>query len=124
MSVRRRHLLLVIATAMLGARALTPLGYMPAAQGSGLLYELCPDGMPAAIMQALSGHGHHHHHHDAESGAASEACPIGHMLASTFAVDVEHATESVPAAADFPPPARMVPQRRTPTQHRSRAPPA
>ncbi len=111
---------------MLGVRALTPVGYMPAAPGSGLLYELCPDGMPAAVMQALSGGGHHHHHHqhDAGAGAASEACPIGHMLASAFAVDVEFATASLPAAADFPLPARVVPQRRTPAQHRSRAPPA
>jgi hypothetical protein len=60
--VRQQPLLLVLTLAMLASRALMPDGYMPGTRGSGLLFELCPSGMPVAIMRAL-GQGHHHHHH-------------------------------------------------------------
>ena len=40
---------------------------MPAAPGSGLLFELCHDGMPAAMMAALKGGGHAHGHHAAHA---------------------------------------------------------
>ncbi len=98
-------LILVAALAMLSLRALTPDGYMPGSKGSGLLFELCPSGMPPVIMQALAGEGHHHHHHgdDNSSGSVTgtEQCPIGHMLASAIAIDSGTATEIEPVVAVF-----------------------
>mgnify|MGYP001814805769 FL=1 len=120
---RSRSLLLVVALAMLALRALTPEGYMPGSRDSGLLFELCPAGMPVEIMRALGG-GHHHHHGDQESGAGTEQCPIGHMLGSALAADsglfVElHAVapRPEPERASVPAPSRI-------TAYRSRAPPA
>ena len=112
---------------MLALRALTPEGYMPAAQGSGLLFELCPEGMPAEIMQALSGGGHHHHHGATESGesaASASDCPIGHMLGSAVAHDAEGASDIAPDTPTWlSAGVRPTQGRRHPTYH-SRAPPA
>ena len=113
---------------MLALRAFTPEGYMPAAQGSGLLFELCPEGMPAEVMQALSGGGHHHHHHgasgDDDSATGTSECPIGHMLSSAVAHDADGVSNFAP---DLPTwiiaGARPAQARRLPTYH-SRAPPA
>lgn len=58
-------------------RALVPAGYMPAAPGSGLLFELCHDGMPPAMMAALKGGGHAHGHHAAHA-AGHAAHAAGH----------------------------------------------
>ena len=120
--------LLLVALAMLSLRALTPDGYMPGSEGSGLLYELCPSGMPQEIMQALAGGGHHHHHQvDASDGttvSATEQCPIGHMLASAAATDTSASTELLPDATYFA--SEPLAQRRGTlrTAFRSRAPPA
>jgi hypothetical protein len=118
---------LLAALAMLALRALTPEGYMPAAQGSGLLFELCPEGMPAEVMQALSGGGHHHHHGASSSGdatAGTSDCPIGHMLGSAVAHDADGVSNIAP---DTPiwiiAGVRPAQGRRHPTYH-SRAPPA
>lgn len=125
---RHRHQVLLAALALLSLRALTPEGYMPASSGSGLLFELCPEGMPAEIMQALSGGGHHHHHHGGSESGDIEAgmidCPIGHMLSSAVA----HDADTVADLAPEPPVwaiagARPSQARRQPT-YRSRAPPA
>ncbi len=123
MSMRLRHVLLFIALAMLGVRALTPLGYMPAAAGTGLLYELCPDGMPAEIMHALSGGGHHHHHGGDKPGA-SESCPIGHMLASAIAADIDTPTVVVPEPEDFLVPTSVIGDQGARYHRRCRSPPA
>ena len=64
-------------------RALAPAGYMPATAGSGLLFELCPDQLPVGVSFAASGHDHHAHHHESEE-AASDACDLGHILASAW----------------------------------------
>lgn len=129
----RNKLLLVAALAMLSLRALTPDGYMPGSKGSGLLFELCPSGMPPVIMQALAGEGHHHHHHhggDDSSGDSSgsvtgtEQCPIGHMLASAVAVDTGTLPGIVPDVAMFNVAPVLVTDRSTSTAYRSRAPPA
>ncbi len=66
-------------------RALVPVGYMPAAPGTGLLFELCHEGMPAAMMIALAGEGeehphHGHHGHHGHDSAAEGSCSIGHLL--------------------------------------------
>ena len=118
-----RPLLLVVALAMLSLRALTPEGYMPGSPGSGILFELCPAGMPVEIMRALGG-GHHHHHGEKAPVSGTEQCPIGHMLGSAVAADsgivVEvHAVAPRPEAkvTSVPAPPRI-------TAYRSRAPPA
>ena len=122
---RHRHKVLLAALAMLSLRALTPEGYMPAAPGSGMMFELCPEGMPAEIMQALSGGGHHHHHGESgDSDAGMIECPIGHMLSSAVAHDAGAVAD---IALDSPvwvvAGAQPSQARRQPT-YRSRAPPA
>lgn len=123
----RRQFLFVAALATLLLRALTPEGYMPGSPDSGLLYELCPDGMPAEIMQTLAGGGHHHHHHghgDEPSVSATEQCPIGHMLASAVAVDVSAPLDIAPDASLLVAAVPAACQRRQVVDYRSRSPPA
>mgnify|MGYP001826630925 FL=1 len=121
----RNKLLLVAAMAMLSLRALTPDGYMPGSKDSGLLFELCPSGMPAEIMQALAGDDHHHHHGHGEDNSVSgtEQCPIGHMLASAVAVDTTAPPEILPEATLFDDVPVTVAYRSLSTAYRSRAPP-
>lgn len=121
-----RQTLLIAALVALSLRALTPDGYMPGSEHSGLLYELCPDGMPAEIMQALASD-QHHHHHDGEDGASvtgTEQCPIGHMLASAVAVDMGAQPDLVPDTAAFEEAPAALLIRVSTTAYRSRAPPA
>ena len=122
---RHRHLILAAALALLSLRALTPDGYMPAAAGSGLLFELCPEGMPAEVMQAL-GSGHHHHHGDDADDATVDAgqCPIGHMLASAVAHDADADTDVAPATAEFAAPPVRTHIAAAHSRYRTRAPPA
>ena len=128
LSTRNRQFLLVATLATLSLRALAPDGYMPGSADSGLLYELCPEGMPVEIMQALAGDGQHHHHHGSDgettSAGGSEQCPIGHMLASAMAMDSTPASDMLPdtPAYDDVPVAVLF---HTPAiGYRSRAPPA
>ena len=65
-------------------RAFIPAGYMPAAPGKGLLFELCHDGLPAGFMQALGGHGHHAGHGGHDDHASGGDCSIGHILSLAF----------------------------------------
>ena len=124
-AVPQRRLLLIAAVAMLALRALTPAGYMPGSPASGLLYELCPSGMPAEIMRALGG-GHHHHHHDEKTGgmAGDEQCPIGHMLSTTAATDSTPQVAPVAAGYEFETVTLRTPAIVGATAYRSRAPPA
>lgn len=124
----RKKLLLVAALAMLSLRALTPDGYMPGTKGSGLLFELCPSGMPVEIMRALAGDEHHDHHHhggdDSNPASGTEQCPIGHMLGSAVAADTGMPPEVLPAAPEFvDAPVRILFRIQT-ASYRSRAPPA
>ena len=123
-----------VTLAALALRALAPDGYMPAAPGSGLLYELCPSGMPDEIVQAQSrhggDHGHHGSHHHGSHGddedtqaSADKQCPIGHMLASAIAFDVTPADEFAPGAELLVVEAPLATWRRHDTGYRSRAPP-
>jgi len=109
---------------MLSVRAVTPDGYMISSPASGLLFELCPSGMPAEIMQALAGGKHHHHHDKGGQSQGGEPCPIGHMLASAVAADTGSTPELLPAAPTFGkvPVARATGSRAA--VYRSRAPPA
>ena len=92
---------LLLLTAAMLLRGFVPAGYMPAAAGSGFLFEFCPEGVPAGFMQVLSGdtgqsvHQHGHDHGD-ESGDGHH-CPIGHMLSSAAAVDDAQAADIVAA---------------------------
>ena len=121
-------MILLAALVMLSLRALTPDGYMPGSKDSGLLYELCPSGMPQEVMRVLAGRGHHHHHqHGADDGAsvsATEQCPIGHMLASAAATDMSAPTELLPDATFIVPELPAAHSVARTTAFRSRAPPA
>lgn len=75
-------------------RAFIPAGYMPAAPGKGLLFELCHDGVPAEFMSALAGHGEHGHHGAHGEHGSTGDCSIGHILALAFA--------DAPDAPDIP----------------------
>jgi hypothetical protein len=70
--------------AALALRAVIPIGYMPGSLGGELLLELCPDGMPTAMVQALGGEQHHHHGGDKDqtTDASLDQCQMGHMLTS------------------------------------------
>lgn len=119
------RLALAAALAMLALRALTPEGYMPGSPASGLLFELCPSGVPAGLMQALSGElGHHHHGADGEAAQGTEQCPIGHMLSSAVATDLAGFYGLVPVSAEFPDVAIVLPGSARLAIYRSRAPPA
>ena len=120
----RSYFLLIAILAVLSVRAVTPEGYMVGSPASGLLFELCPSGMPAEIMQALAGGQHHHHHDKGGQSQGGEPCPIGHMLASAVAVDMESLPEFLPAPPGFGdvPLARARDSRAV--VYRSRAPPA
>lgn len=124
---RNRRFLLVAALATLAVRALTPDGYMPGSAHSGLLYELCPEGMPAEIMQALAGDSHHHHHgggDDVTSPGSSEQCPIGHMLALAIATDSNATSDILPDMPLFDESVVALIFGTQATGYRSRAPPA
>ena len=125
-SRNRSRLLFIAALAMLSLRAMTPEGYMPGSSSSGLLFELCPSGMPAEIMQALAGGDHHHHGHHGDSDAVSgtEQCPIGHMLASVVVADTESATDLLPGARVFEESPVASSAATQASAYRSRAPPA
>ena len=117
---------LLLLMAALLVRAGTPDGYMPAAAGTGLLYELCPSGVSAEFMQFLGGGDHHHHGGDAEpvTHVDADQCPIGHMLGSAVAHDMTADAEIFPVTVEFAAaPAPVIRQLRR-SAYRSRAPPA
>jgi len=121
----RPALVWVLATLLL--RAAIPDGYMPAQAGSGLLFELCPSGVPDGFMMAISKSGHQHHDQSADSGDAhfdAAQCPIGHLLSAATAVDSAWSTESTPGLAPYNEALFFAPVSRTPANSRSRDPPA
>jgi len=87
-------------------RAFIPAGYMPAAPGQGLLFELCPSGLPAGFMSAVGdhvGHSGHHSSHDAhDEDASGSDCSMGHILSFAF-IDAADVSDF-----DFAPPAGIV----------------
>lgn len=125
-SGHNRKVLLLLVSALL-LRAGIPDGYMPAAPGSGLLFELCPSGVPAGFMQALSG-GDRHQHHDmpgaAEAHFDASQCPIGHLLSGTVAPDDVLQFDAIPELPVFIENALLTRIFRVPANHRSRGPPA
>jgi hypothetical protein len=109
-------------------RALTPLGYMPAAPGSGLLFELCPDQVPPGfVLQDADKSAHHHHNgnsDDARPSAESDQCQIGHLLFSAVAADpaVTQISDAPAVAEHFIPLIQAV-SRLTVSVYQPRAPP-
>ncbi len=91
---RKWRTLVTVLLAGIVMRAFIPAGYMPAAPGKGLLFELCHDGLPAGFMQALGGHSHHEGHGGHEGHAAVGDCSIGHILSLAF---IDEADTTQPA---------------------------
>ncbi len=94
----RHHRLkpLLLLSAALLLRAAIPAGYMPAAAGSGLLFEFCPEGISVEFMQILAGDSGHDHAGHGGTDDGDHKCPVGHMLLSAAAVDNADHTESAP----------------------------
>ncbi len=91
MGIRKKNAAILALLLGLALRAAMPLGYMPAAAGSGLLFELCPDQLPANVTLAGTSASGHHHHGQSDSGSQPavevDTCQIGHLLMSAAAVD-------------------------------------
>jgi hypothetical protein len=100
-ATRQWRIVLPLLLAGIVLRAFIPAGYMPAAPGKGLLFELCHDGMPAAFMSALAGHGHHGHHGDHHDHGSSGDCSMGHILALAFADSPDIPDVSILPATGF-----------------------
>lgn len=91
-ATRKWRALLTVLLAGIVLRAFVPAGYMPAAPGKGLLFELCHDGVPAGFMEALGGHGHHSGHAghgDHDEHSATGDCSIGHILSMAVIDEVD-----------------------------------
>ncbi len=126
--------LFILATIVV--RASIPEGFMPAAPGTGLLYELCPSAVPGEVMQTLARwggkgqHAHHTHHGHSDAAAPdhashdSDQCQIGHLLASAVVVDTTPDVESLPSSPEFVHPPVFVYARTLRTATSSRGPPA
>jgi hypothetical protein len=102
LATRKWRTFLTVLLAGVVLRAFIPAGYMPAAPGKGLLFELCHDGLPAGFMEALGGHGHHASHggHQASHGghddhASGGDCSIGHILSLAFIDEAETAQPAI-----------------------------
>jgi hypothetical protein len=123
MSHPPRHRLPVLLSLFCGLalRVITPAGYMPASAGSGLLFELCPDGLPHGVTFSRAGHAHHHDDGDASKG---DQCDLGHMLsgASADAPTVESTIAVLPAPMSETAPAHF-PTAAPRRNYLSRAPP-
>jgi hypothetical protein len=97
----RQSMSLLVVAAVLILRAAIPAGYMPAAAGSGLLFEFCPDGVPAGFMQMLAGHGKHDHGDSGDGHHGGYECSFGHLLLSAAAVDNPPQAQLRPPTPDF-----------------------
>lgn len=118
----RRNALLLLLAAM-SLRAIVPIGYMPGSLESGLLFELCPDGMPAAMMQALGGH-HHHGGGDSEAMSLSfEKCAMGHLFASAAISSTDVVAPELPEPPAYLPIPPLLLIAAAPAPYSSRAPP-
>lgn len=122
-----RHTAVFVLLAGFIVRAASPMGYMPAAPGSGLLFELCPGQLPAGVSLPgrMTGHDHHHHGADDDSQPEPDQCQIGHLLSSAAAVDDTLIGEvAVVGAANVAKPRAVVSISTSPLTQRSRDPPA
>ena len=109
--------------AAMALRAVMPVGYMVGTLGGDLLFEMCPDGMPSAMVRSLDGEHHHGGDDDAASAVSIEQCPMGHLLmpvAFNASISIALEPPHAPAFIDIP---RLVAVIATPTAYLSRAPP-
>jgi hypothetical protein len=78
-SLRRYRWLASLLVVVFALRALVPTGFMPGGEGS-LGLQVCPEGLPAALLAGAGDHaahaGHHHHHHP-DAGGSSPGAPSG-----------------------------------------------
>jgi hypothetical protein len=123
-----KHATTVALLAGLLLRAMTPLGYMPASPGSGLLFELCPDQLPAGFVVQDSGTTAHHHHQGDSDNASTDAepdqCQIGHLLFSAVAADQTVAEfDAIPVIIFHSVSPVQTTSRRTASIYQPRAPP-
>jgi len=115
----------VLLLAVLLVRAAIPVGFMPAAAGSGMLVVFCPDGVSPEFMQFLAGDTGPEHDHmgHGNPGNDTHQCPIGHMLLSATATDDGSSTADM---VTFPPPSASASYfftNITRTHYHSRGPP-
>jgi hypothetical protein len=96
-TTRQWRLLLPALLAGVLLRAFIPAGYMPAAPGNGLLFELCHDGLPAAFMVALGSHDHHASHGNHDDHVSGGDCSIGHILSLAFIDEVQTVLPAIEA---------------------------
>jgi len=97
--------LLLVLAAVLVLRAIVPAGYMPGSMDGGPWFELCPDGLPVTLVNAIGGH--HEHHAEANNGNSLADCSLGDILSAA-------AIPSDPGADAIAP--RMVPSNLTPVR--------
>jgi len=119
---RLKPLLLLSAALLL--RAAIPAGYMPAAAGSELLFEFCPEGISVEFMQILSGDAEHDHSDHGGTDGDDHKCPVGHMLLSAAAVDNAEQIELAPNPQALFAVTHYSFTSVSPTYYRSRGPPA
>jgi hypothetical protein len=101
LATRKWRSLVTVLLAAAVLRAFVPAGYMPAASGQGLLFELCHDGLPVGFMEVLGGHGHHADHsghagHDEDASAGD--CSIAHILSMAFIDEAQSPEPAIQAA--------------------------
>ena len=100
-ATRKWRVLVTVLLAGFVLRAFVPAGYMPAAPGKGLLFELCHDGMPAGFMEALGGHGHHSGHGDHDEHSGGGDCSMGHILSLAFIDEIDAPQAAIPPSPDI-----------------------
>ena len=110
-----------LAVLALVVRAAIPLGYMPGNVFAGEFMVLCPTGIPAAFMEAITGHQHGHGGHTID---ADRDCPIGSALKPSWAPNDHQvsALDVTVARFDTPTPDTLS-LRPASRQYHARAPP-
>ena len=98
LATRKWRSLVTVLLAAAVLRAFLPAGYMPAAPGKGLLFELCHDGLPAGFMEALDGHSHHPEHAGHAEHASAGDCSIAHILSMAFIDEAQSPEPAIQAA--------------------------
>lgn len=128
MDRKRHHRLasLLLLSASLLLRAIIPVGYMPAIAGSGLVFEFCPEGIPAEFMQVLAGDSAVDHGHAGHGEAADDVhhCPFGHLLLSAAALDDSGQAGAIPSLSVLPAVSLRSFTSVSRTNYQSRGPPA
>lgn len=122
-----------LAWAGFACRALTPLGYMPAAVGDGSPFILCPSGSQAELVQFFDSrreHAHHggHHHgagdvnHDQHRDGSE--CPIGASFATAIPAALLDLDTLSPPVAPLALPVDAPVTTAAASRYHSRAPPS